>query len=268
VRRGSLTVVGTGIRAGIQLTPEARAAIERADRVLFLVAEQVAAEAIRRLSPNAESLEGLYEPGAERAAVYESMVEKIMEPVRAGFSVCAAFYGHPGVFSRPAHGSVRKARLEGFEAEMLPGISAFDCLLADLGLDPGASGCQCYEATSFLRSQPAVDTGALLVLWQVSAVGRTDTIVEPDLRQLPLLATKLVELYGPGREAVVYEASPFPVGGPYIRRLRLADLAAESLPPLATLVICPPDQADGVPAAASSSSDRTDAAATVLPLAE
>lgn len=268
MQRGSLTVVGTGIRAGVQLTPEARAAIERAERVLFLVAEQVAAEAIRRLNPNAESLEGLYEPGVERAAVYESMVERILEPVRAGFSVCAAFYGHPGVFSRPAHGSVRKARLEGFEAEMLPGISALDCLLADLGLDPGATGCQCYEATRFLRAQPAVDPRALLVLWQVSAVGRTDTIIEPDLRELPLLAARLVELYGPGQMAILYEASPFPVGGPYVKRLRLGDLAAESLPPLATLVISPTDQAEGLPADASSSSERTDAAATVLPLAE
>ena len=36
---GSLTVVGTGIRLGVQLTPEARAALLRADRVLHLGAE-------------------------------------------------------------------------------------------------------------------------------------------------------------------------------------------------------------------------------------
>jgi len=29
---------------------------------------------------------------------------------------------------------------------MLPGISAEDCLVADLGIDPASSGCQSYEA--------------------------------------------------------------------------------------------------------------------------
>jgi hypothetical protein len=35
---------------------------------------------------------------------------------------------------------------------MLPGISAEDCLFADLGIDPGIYGCQSYEATDFLAN--------------------------------------------------------------------------------------------------------------------
>ena len=38
-RSGSLTVVGSGIRPGLQLTQEARVRIERADIVLHLLAE-------------------------------------------------------------------------------------------------------------------------------------------------------------------------------------------------------------------------------------
>jgi hypothetical protein len=38
VRRGSLTVVGTGIDAVSQLTPAARGAIEDADEVFYLLA--------------------------------------------------------------------------------------------------------------------------------------------------------------------------------------------------------------------------------------
>jgi uncharacterized protein YabN with tetrapyrrole methylase and pyrophosphatase domain len=268
VSRGSLIVVGTGIRAGVQLTPEARSALERAERVLFLVAEPAAAAAIRRLNDAAEPLDDLYEPGVERHLVYEAMIERIMAPVRAGRSVCAAFYGHAGVFGMPAHGSIRQARAEGFEAEMLPGVSALDCLFADLGVDPGTSGCQSYEATDFLRRRPPVDTEAVLVLWQVSAIGRSDTITEPDLRQLPLLAARLLELYPPGHEAICYEASPYPIGRPSIRRLPLTAVADEAVSPLATLVVCPVSQAEGAPAEAPSSSDRTAAAATTLPLAE
>jgi uncharacterized protein YabN with tetrapyrrole methylase and pyrophosphatase domain len=239
VSRGSLTVVGTGIRAGVQLTPEARWAIERADRVLFLTAEPVADEAIRRLNPASESLDDLYEPGVERRLTYDAMVERIMAPVREGLTVCAAYYGHAGVFGMPAHAAVRQARAEGFEAEMLPGVSAEDCLFADLGIDPGASGCQSYEATDFLWRRPPVDTGAVLILWQVGVIGRTDTVTEADLTELPVLVERLLELYQPGHEVICYEASPYPVGLPYIRRLPLSALGSAQLPALATLVVSP-----------------------------
>lgn len=263
---GSLTVVGTGIRAGVHLTAEARSAIEHADRVLYVVADAVSAETLRRLNPAAESLHDLYRPGVERSAIYAEMVERILEPVRRGLDVCAAFYGHPGVFGQTAHAAVRQARAEGVEAEMLPGISAEDCLFADLGIDPGESGCQSYESTDFLWRRPVVDTGAVLVLWQVGLIGRTDSVTEADLSQLPALAELLLELYPAEHEVVCYEASPFPVGAPYVRRLPLSSLAAEKLPVLSTLAVCPAQPAAA--AAQSASLDRTASAATTFPLAE
>jgi precorrin-6B methylase 1 len=264
---GSLIVVGTGIRAGIQLTDEARDAIERADEVLFLVAEPAAAGVVRRLNPRAQSLEQLYAPGVERRLTYAAMVEAIMAPVRNGRSVCAAFYGHPGVFGTPGHAAVRQARAEGYEAVMLPGISAMDCLFADLGIDPGASGCQSYEATRFLSSRPAVDTNAVLVLWQVSVLGRSDSVTDPDLTRLPLLVERLLELYPPDHEVIAYEASPYPIADARVRRVPLASLAAVDLPGLATIVVAPAQPAEAA-AEAPSSAARTLATATTLPFTE
>jgi precorrin-6B methylase 1 len=268
VPQGSLIVVGTGIRAGLQLTDEARDALASADRVLFLSAEPVADEVIRRISPQARSLHHLYELGAERRQIYEAMVEEIMAPVRSGLSVCVAFYGHPGVFGTPGHTAVRQAREEGFEARMLPGISAEDCLFADLGIDPGTSGCQSYEATDFLARQPAVDTGAVLVLWQVSVLGHSDSIDEPDLTRLPLLVERLLELYPPEHAAIAYEASPYPVGDAIVLRLPLAALATAELPRMATIVLEPLTQSVEAAAEVRSSTARTPAAATMLPFAE
>jgi precorrin-6B methylase 1 len=253
-----LTVVGTGIRAGVQLTPEAREAIERADEVCFLVGEPVAAKAVLGLNPRARPLDRHYRAGVERRIAYEAMTEEILEPVRRGLEVCAAFYGHPGVFCTPAHESVRRARAEGFAARMLPGISAEACLFADLGLDPGASGCQSYEATAFLARRRRVDTSAVLVLWQVSVLGHSDYTPEPDAPALPALAERLLRLYPAGHEAILYEASPYPVGEAVARPVRLEELADAPLPRLATLV---------VPPVAPASSARTPAAATAFPFA-
>ena len=214
--RGSLVVVGTGIRAVGQLTVESIAWIRRSDAVCYLVADPMAEEIIRRLNPGgAVSLRKHYRDGVERGRCYEAMVEHILVCVRAGLRTCAAFYGHPGVYTSPAHDSIRLARQEGFTARMLPSVSAEDCLFADLGVDPAARGCQSYEATDFLMHLRTPDTSAGLILWQVGAVGDwTYQATSPTLPAFPLLVGRLMELYGSAYEVIVYQAAMLPASNP------------------------------------------------------
>jgi uncharacterized protein YabN with tetrapyrrole methylase and pyrophosphatase domain len=247
-----LTVVGTGIRMGLHLTPESRSAVEAADDLLFLNAEPLADAWLASLHPSARSLAPLYRVGAERNEIYAAIVEAVLDPVRAGRRVCAAFYGHPGVFVRPSHEAIRRARAEGHEAQMLPAVSAEDCLFADLGVDP-APGCVSYDATAFVVRAPPIDTEAVLVLWQVAAVGE-DRAVAPGAhgRNLAALMEHLLQAYPGEHEVVLYEASPFPVGGPMIVRLPLGDLASASPTPQASLYVAPlPPTASGATPASS-----------------
>src|SRR5262245_31948317 len=130
---GSLTIVGTGIRLS-QLSTEARACIEAADKLLFLACDAVTCSWLTQVNPGAESLHVHYGPGKPRGTSYAEMVERILAFVREGLKVCVALYGHPGVFAYPGHEAVRRARSEGYAARMVPGISAEDCLFADLGI--------------------------------------------------------------------------------------------------------------------------------------
>jgi uncharacterized protein YabN with tetrapyrrole methylase and pyrophosphatase domain len=121
---------------------------------------------------------------------------------------------------------------------MLPGISAIDCLFADLGLDPGVSGCQIYEATDFVLHRRSVDTRAALVLLQVAVVGAWRA--EPGHRRgLKVLADYLRELYPTAHEAILYEASPLPVADPVITLVRLDQLEASAPGEIATLYVPP-----------------------------
>jgi len=234
---GTLTVIGTGIRAR-HLTPESLDALRDSDELLYLAAEPDGGAWLERLHPNARSLEGCYAEG-ERSAIYAAIVEAILEPVRSGRRVCAAFYGHPGVFVTPSHEAIRVARAEGFPARMLPAISAEDCLYADLAIDPGASGCQSYEATRFLEEERPVDGRAHLILWQISVVGERRAVTSPRLEGLAVLTEALLSHYPPEHEVVVYEASPYPVADPIVRRLPLSALPDEQVTPMATLVVPP-----------------------------
>ena len=240
---GSLTVVGTGIRLA-HLTPEARAAILGAEKLLYLVADPVTAAWLRQRRPDSRSLQDLYREGVHRREIYAAMAAEIVEPARTGAHVCAAFYGHPGVFVNPSHEAVADARADGIPARMLPAVSAEDCLFADLGIDPGA-GFQSYDATDFLLRRRTIDLSASLLLWQVALLGRVDYAPTPDTAHLPVLADRLAELYGPDHEIVLYEASPYPFAEPVIERLPIVDLPRAAIGGVATLYV-PPGRAPSV----------------------
>jgi uncharacterized protein YabN with tetrapyrrole methylase and pyrophosphatase domain len=239
VATGSLTVVGTGIQLGTHLTAEARATIEKAEIVLSLVSEPVMQAFLERLNPRTRSLHELYEVGKSRADAYEAMTEAILAEVRAGNDVCAAFYGHPGVFVAPSHEAVRRARSEGFPARLLPGISAEDCLFADLGVDPSRFGCQSYEATDFLVHPRRIDPTAALVLWQIGTVGSITAAAEAAPAGLPVLVETLLAHYPPEHEVTVYEASPYPGFDPLTRTVGLSELSAAHVTALSTLYVPP-----------------------------
>ncbi len=235
---GSLVVAGSGIRLVQQLTPEAREALEHADEILFVVSDPVMADWLRSLNANARSLSTLYRPGLRRRQIYAEMVDEILEAVRGGANVCAVFYGHPGVYVAPSHQAVARARAEGYPARMLPGISAEDCLFADLGVDP-ADGWQSYDSTDFLVRGFEPDPAAGLVLWQVDALGKLDASPGQEPHGLPVLAERLGELYPPAHELVFYLASTYAIAEARIETVRLDALAQLPAAPAPTLYVPP-----------------------------
>jgi hypothetical protein len=152
--------------------------------------------------------------------------------------VCAAFYGHPGIFACIAHLAIKDARAEGFSAEMLPGISAEDCLVADLGIDPGATGMQSMETTQFMIYQRRIDPGALLILWQPALAGelslkRFDTTPA----KLQVLVDKLAHDYPLDHPVILYEAATHPLEQTRMETVLLKDLPQATLHQATTLVI-------------------------------
>jgi uncharacterized protein YabN with tetrapyrrole methylase and pyrophosphatase domain len=241
VRKGSLIVVGTGIRTVGHMTMEAVAWIKQADKVLHVVGDPVAELILKELNPQgAESMTGMYAEGKQRIDTYNQMVERTLECVRAGMLTCMACYGHPGVFVYPSHESIRRARAEGYSARMLPGISSEDCLFADLGVDPGINGCQSYEATDFLLNGRVIDPTSSVVLWQIGVVGdATFKAVGYDLSAMPLLVERLLKIYPATHPMYLYEAAVYHGCEPMIRQITAPELAYGPLSAGYTLYIPP-----------------------------
>lgn len=215
--------------------------------MLYLVADPVAATWIQKVNPRATALHVLYEPGTPRKATYRAIVDEVMARVRTGASVCFALYGHPGVFVNPSHAAIRQARAEGFEARMLAAVSAQDCLFADLGVDPSTDGCLSFEATDFVARLRAADPSVGLILWQIGVVGELNFAPNGDLSKLPLLCEHLAHFYPADHRVVIYEASLYPVCGPLIQELELAELPGADVSPMSTLYVPPAEQAQPDP---------------------
>jgi uncharacterized protein YabN with tetrapyrrole methylase and pyrophosphatase domain len=240
--RGTLVVVGTGIQWGGQATIAAETAIKRADCVLFAVADPWAARWIRDLRPTAESLP-YPRDGRPRKTIYLAMVDRILAELHLGRKVCAAFYGSPSLLNAPAHATVERARREGFSARMLPGVSSLECLFSDVGIDPGADGCQVFEASDFLVRKRVFDAYTHLVLCQIAVIGTAEVFDAANVARirhgLGLLAERLRTVYPEDHEVVIYEAASHPLSGPRVDRGRLADLPSIELAEVSTLYVPP-----------------------------
>jgi len=236
-----LTVVGTGMRAGLHMTAETRLAIEQANRVLYLVADPVSEACIRKLNPNAESLWNMYQTGKPRIEIYETIIARILGELESAGDLCVAFYGHAGVLTYPAWESIRRARATGKLARMLPAISTEDTLFADLGIDIGRAGLQSFEATRFIYYKYNFDPSAGLLLWQVSVLGEVEW--NPPHQgarpRLEVLTNYLKKYYGPDHEVYLYRAPELPTSRPLIERVALRDLPTAEFISNSTLYIPP-----------------------------
>ncbi len=236
---GFLAVVGVGIKLAAQTSLEAKAHIEAADRVFYLVTDPGTEYWLQTLNPTAESLQPFYDGRDSRLTTYLDITEYLLEHVRQGLHVCAVFYGHPGIFVFPSHRAIARARKEGFNAVMLPGISAEDCLFADLGIDPARKGCQTFEATDFLIFERTFDPRNALVLWQVGVLGEVGYKISLSPQKLGVLVDRLLQSYPPDHPVFVYEAARYPVCDPLILETTLTKLEVGMISSITTLYIPP-----------------------------
>jgi|GEM_PF-1037023 len=237
-KKGSLIIVGSGIKSLAHMTLEAKSWLEKADVIFYLLSDPASEVWIRKNYPGSIDLSRLYSEHFQRSAVYEAMVEQMMHPVREGKIVCSIYYGHPGVFVTPTHEAIKAARAEGYSARMLPGVSATDCLYADIGFNPSEAGIQFYEATDVLVYNRVLHPDNNVVIWQIGLVGNPTSL--DDASKLPILVEYLCQFYDPDCEVVHYQGSVFSVCDSVMEWLPLRELGkGAKVTSMSTLYIPP-----------------------------
>lgn len=240
---GSLVCIGTGITLGAHISPLSKSYIEHADVVFSAMSNGIAERWIEDMHHDVRSLQCYYQEGKNRNITYREMVTAILEEVKLGKKVVAAFYGHPGVFACVAHKAIEQAHNENFPAHMEAGISAEDCLYADLAIDPGLSGCQHYETSQFMFYQRNVDTAAHLILWQVGLAGdKSIAKYTTGSAHRQVLVDLLLENYPSDHQVILYQAKVLPIDTVRKEYLKLSDIVNANILQHTTMIIPPSDK--------------------------
>lgn len=242
--RNKLVLVGSGIKTLAHLTQEAQTYIEKADFVLYLLNEPVLEKYIKKLNANHESLEPYYFNHTIRNDAYSDIANHILLKASQYHFLTVVLYGHPTVFASPGLTALKKAKALGYETLILPGVSAEDCLFADLEINPGKEGCISIEASEFLFKKRMLDPYSHVLLWQVAMLGNlTHTTNYQPINVKIALLNKLLHYYSPQHELLIYEAAIYPGINPKIEKIRLEHLTNRNYSTLSTLYIPPKDTA-------------------------
>jgi len=192
-----------------QLTREAEQVLKRAKRVYLLHPLPEVRSFVDTQCGSVIDLTELYEEGSERAESYEEMAQQVVEGAEEAVEpVVFAVYGHPTVGVAPSSLIQKKAKGTDLIVEILPGISALDCLYTDLGFDPFTRGLQVFEATDLIVYDINLDPATPTFVLQVGLTGTRlyDTRTSTSKRLLPL-KDHILQFYPPDHE-VIFARTP------------------------------------------------------------
>jgi uncharacterized protein YabN with tetrapyrrole methylase and pyrophosphatase domain len=233
-----LIIVGTGIQTPNQLTIESREWIRKADIVLHGVADPISLKVLHGLNLNLECLNNFYEKGRPLGQTYKLMVERILLAIEEYDIVCVALYGHPGAFVYSSHKAIEIARTKGVQTKMLPGVSSFDCMIADLGFDPSDNGCILVEATDLILHNRKIEPTFNLVIWQVGFIGELKYQSNGQYRNnINLLKEYLLNYYPGEHQVTFYVASQIPFCEPLIIKTKIMNLDEDQPPVISSLFV-------------------------------
>ncbi len=208
-----ITIVGLGILPGGHLTREAEDALRRCNEILFLDAGIATRAWLETYCPKVTSLFATtYVEARARLPGYREMAVQVLDAALDRAPVGFAINGHPTVGVTASALVARAAGALGLDVAVLPGISAMDCLLAELMLDPVVEGLQMFEATDLLLRQRPMQNDVPALIWQVGTVETSLHTERPSRpERFRRLRAHLLTFYPPEHPATAVHASSHPL---------------------------------------------------------
>lgn len=234
-------VIGLGIKSYLQLTREAEQALSASKEVHYLHSDPTVASYLESRVPIARSLEDCYNEGEPRQLAYRRMFGRVIEAILNSTPVAVAIYGNPAVLVNLTWALDEWACENNRIIDVLPGVSALDCMLVDLGIDP-AEGMLSYEANDLLIHKKPLIPDIHLFLWQIGSVeSELFSWGESKPERFLGITDFLLKAYPPEHEVIAVSCASSPIVASSVKSVPLKQLPTLSryLDYSATLYIPP-----------------------------
>lgn len=206
-------IVGLGVVTVDQTTHEAERVMRQSREVLYLDTGVATQAYLEQLCPQVTSLyASSYRESGCRIGSYDQMAAAVVNAALDHPPVTFALGGHPVVGAEAPRLIHAMARHLDLNVVTQPGISAMDCLFAELMLDPCADGLQMYEATDLLlRCYPLIPEVPALI-WQIGTVEtRLHTLRRSRAERFHRFQSHLLKFYAPDHRMTAVFASSHPL---------------------------------------------------------
>jgi uncharacterized protein YabN with tetrapyrrole methylase and pyrophosphatase domain len=221
----SIYLVSLGICGYLQITKEAEQVLGMCKEVLYIHPEPGVNDFLRTLCPNLTDLYKFYAEGKQRNTTYREMAEAVIISAQTNAPIAFTTYGHVGVYCKPAQLIRTRAEGMGMSVKMLPGVSAFDTLFADLAFDPCENGLQAFEASDVVQRQRPLHPDVALLIWQPGVVGSSVfTRQQADPNEVMRLKSHLMKYFPADHIVTVATSAMNPIVAPKLTTIALGEL--------------------------------------------
>ncbi len=193
----------------VQLTQEAVTAISQSKKVVWVGAIPGLAELLTRHGIASEDLSVLYVNGAVDQENYARIRERTLELLQTDEVVTFVVAGHPRLGVTVVQQFQQLAHAANFKMVTYPGISSFDTMINDLGLDPLEEGTCILDANRLLLYNYQMVPTLNYFIYHVCSIGNplTDYLEPLANNKTQFLQSKLLKHYSVEHPATLISSS-------------------------------------------------------------
>jgi Tetrapyrrole (Corrin/Porphyrin) Methylases/Phytanoyl-CoA dioxygenase (PhyH) len=217
-------VLGTGIRACVQVTAETQQALACCNSAVVVHDDLAVLDFVRSYVTDVTDAATLYRAGEDRSEAYRRIADVVVTLGVKHPPTALVVHGHPLFLVSAAEYVFERAQLLGLRTVALPAVSSFDTMLCDLGFDP-CYALQLFDATTMLRLGIRPNTALPLFIFQLATTLQSRVCYDrPGRSMLIPLCEHLMQVYPPAHLCRLVHS-----GATLLERAAISTVTLESL---------------------------------------
>lgn len=171
----TISVIGSGMLGVNQITTEGFSVIQNADRVFWIGDIAGLNEYLYHHEIYHEDLSHLYEDGGVDVDNYASIIQYMTNALSECEHVGLIVPGHPRVGVTIVQLLQKSSQDGSFSFHCYPGISSFDAMINDIGIDPLEEGVSVLDVNRLIIYDYAMEPCINYFIYHVCSIGNSNT---------------------------------------------------------------------------------------------